>query len=116
MNSLTQTTGYVYLLHFEQQIAPGRHTCQHYIGYADNLPTRLQEHATGRGARLTQVARERGIGWRVARVWPGNRTLERRLKNRKDAPHLCPLCGQPSPVHYADEIPAGDIPDLLLPF
>ncbi len=106
--------GYIYLLHFERPLAPGRHTTQHYIGYAGDLAARLQEHDHGRGARLTQVAKERGIGWAVARLWHGDRSLERRLKNRKEAPRLCPMCGRALPVQYADEIVAADIERHLM--
>lgn len=84
--------GTVYLLHFDKQIAPGKHTCQHYIGWAYNLEGRLKEHRAGRGARLTQVAAERGIGFEVVRTWSGDRNLERKLKNRKEGPALCPVC------------------------
>ena len=34
----------------------------------------------------------RPIAWKVTRTWPGDRAAERRLKRRKDAPALCPLC------------------------
>lgn len=108
--------GYVYLLHFERPIAPGKHTTQHYIGYAADLAVRLQEHASGHGARLTQIACQRGISWKVARLWRGSRTLERRLKDRKEAPSLCPCCGRPKGVRYAEEIPAGDIEAHCIPF
>ncbi len=84
----------VYLLHFHAQIAPGRHTCQHYIGFAKikDFAERIEEHRSGRGARLTQVAHERGIGFTLAHVWYGDRRFERRLKNRKMAPRMCPIC------------------------
>ncbi len=108
--------GYVYLLHFERPIAPGKHTTQHYIGYAADLAARLQEHASGHGARLTQIAHQRGISWKVARLWRGNRTLERRLKDRKEAPALCPCCGRAKVVGYSEEIPAGDIEGHCIPF
>lgn len=43
-----------------------------------------------------------GIGWQVARIWwPGNRTLERRLKIQGGASRRCPLCGvvpRPGPL------------------
>lgn len=116
MNTITESTGYVYLLHFDRKIAPGRHTCQHYLGYADNLAARLQKHETGHGARLTQVARQLGIGWRLARLWRGDRTLERRLHNRKDSPRLCPFCGQGLRVRYAQEVPDGEIEQHVMPF
>lgn len=81
----------VYLLHFTQPISPN-HTTQHYIGVADNLGQRLALHRAGQGARLCAVAHERGIGFVLARTWPGNRRDERRLKQRKNAPRLCPIC------------------------
>lgn len=84
--------GTIYLLHFERPISD-RHTCQHYLGYtARQLADRLDAHACGEGARLTQIARERGISWRCVRTWTGSRADERRLKNRKAAPRLCPIC------------------------
>jgi len=79
----------VYLLHFEQ---PYRHA-RHYIGYADDIQRRLQEHRAGHGARLTAVIREAGIGFVLAKVWKGrSRKTERKLKNRHEAPRLCPIC------------------------
>jgi predicted GIY-YIG superfamily endonuclease len=80
-----------YLLHFDQPISE-KHTAQHYLGHADYLPRRITEHLEGRGARLTQVARERGIGFVIAATWPGTRAYERRLKNRKMGWRLCPIC------------------------
>lgn len=108
---------YIYLLHFSQPIAPGRHTCQHYIGFAADLAARIQSHATGHGARLVTVARERGISFEVMRVWRGSRRDERRLKNRKNAPALCPHCRQqPEPVCYLPELTPAEIEEALLPF
>jgi predicted GIY-YIG superfamily endonuclease len=85
--------GDVYLIHFHSPISP-KHTCQHYIGYADNgVGRRLDEHAAGRGARLTEVAKERGIGFRVVRTWENvDRNFERQLKRRKMANRYCPIC------------------------
>lgn len=88
-------TSFCYLLHFARPISD-KHTCQHYLGSADDVDARLREHLTGRGARLTQVALERGIDFEIVRVWraePGQgRQLERKLKNLKAGPQLCPLC------------------------
>lgn len=82
---------YVYLLHFNKPINPAR-PCRHYIGFCKSLPDRLKAHENGQGARLTAVAIERGITWRVAATWEGDRQLERQLKRRKNAPKLCPIC------------------------
>jgi predicted GIY-YIG superfamily endonuclease len=80
-----------YLLHFERPISD-RHTTQHYLGYTDNLETRIKRHQQGQGSVLCRVAKQRNIGFTVVRTWSGDRTLERRLKNRKASPRLCPIC------------------------
>jgi len=92
------TAGTVYLLHFSGEIAPGRHTARHYLGWAADLGPRVNAHAHGIGARLTQVAKERGLTFVVARTWEGDRNLERRLKRRHAAPRLCPICNGRRPV------------------
>ncbi len=78
----------IYLLHLDK---PLRHA-RHYVGLADDLPARLERHASGQGARMLAVCRERGITWRVARTWQGDRKLERWLKRKKGAAWFCPLC------------------------
>lgn len=105
---------YVYLLHFERPISD-RHTTRHYIGYCDNLAVRIQKHWHGAGARLTAVARERGIAFEVVRVWRGGRQLERRLKNRHESPRLCPVCNQQVQRGLFELTPA-EIADELIPF
>ena len=81
----------VYLLHFSRPICPSRPT-RHYIGWTNDLDERIREHRRGKGSRLCQVARERGITFTLAEVWNGDRRFERRLKNYKNAPRLCPYC------------------------
>ena len=81
----------VYLLHFEQPISPD-HTAQHYIGFTDDLPRRLEQHRAGAGSRLCEVAKERGIDFVLVRTWEGDRAKERQLKRRKAGPRLCPPC------------------------
>ncbi len=92
------TTGTVYLLHFSGPVAPGHHTAQHYMGWSEDLGPRVNAHAHGQGARLTQVAKERGLTFIVARTWQGTRSDERRLKRRHNAPRLCPICNGRHPV------------------
>ncbi len=82
--------GTIYLLHFSQRY---RHA-GHYLGWTSNLPKRLELHRSGQGARLLAVLAAIPTAWDVARTWEGTRTDERRLKNRKNAPRLCPLCQQ----------------------
>ena len=79
----------VYLLHIE----PAYGHAHHYMGWAPDLEPRLQAHQSGRGARLTQVAKAAGCSLVLARVWPdGDRTLERRLKRWHGSGQLCPIC------------------------
>ena len=79
----------VYLLHFDR---PYGHAA-HYTGWTHDLATRLAEHAAGRGARLLAVIASAGIGWQLARTWPGSRAVERALKRQGGASRRCPLCG-----------------------
>jgi predicted GIY-YIG superfamily endonuclease len=86
---MTATMGTVYLIHFNE---PYKHA-RHYIGWALNVKRRLAEHAAGRGANLLAVVRDAGIGWQLARMWPGTRTRERQIKRQGGASRYCPLCG-----------------------
>src|SRR5918999_6618796 len=97
--------GVVYLLHFTR---PYKHA-RHYMGWVHGsgfLAARLAEHTAGRGARLVQVVIEAGIGFELARLWPGDRALERTLKGRRMAPRYCLICraeraGRPRPPALA---------------
>jgi hypothetical protein len=78
----------VYLIHFNKAYRHARH----YIGFTTNLDKRITDHLCGMGARLMEVITDAGIEWRVSRIWVGDRRFERRLKNRHNAPALCPVC------------------------
>jgi hypothetical protein len=87
--------GAIYLLHFDRPIGDltnPRGFASHYTGWTLDLPHRLIEHAAGRGARLMEVVGEAGIGWQLARVWPGTRARERSLKGSGGAARRCPVC------------------------
>jgi predicted GIY-YIG superfamily endonuclease len=95
MHSTGPGTGTVYLIHLD---TPYKHA-RHYTGWTTDLPARLQAHRNGHGARLMQVITAAGITWRLARTWPGGRSRERAIKNRHEAPRLCPECtALPRPV------------------
>lgn len=86
--------GEIYLLHFDRPFGHAKH----YLGWASNLEARLHAHATGRGARLTEVVRAAGIGWSLARTWCGDRYEERRLKGHSGT-RYCPICkGETDPA------------------
>jgi len=100
----------VYLLHLNQPLSRGTARngkplqAGHYIGWTDDLVGRILEHLEGKGARFTQVCVERGIKWSLARIWDGDqadRKFERRLKNRKAAPTLCPICNPETALRQA---------------
>jgi len=79
----------VYLLHFDQRYQHAGH----YTGWADDLDRRLAAHQRGAGARLVEVITQAGIGFRLARIWPGaSRARERSLKNSGGASRYCPIC------------------------
>ncbi len=83
--------GTVYLLHFDQRYEHAGH----YTGHADDLDQRLAEQFGGgsHAARLIQVITQAGIGFRLARVWPGaSKARERQLKNSGGASRYCPIC------------------------
>lgn len=87
----------VYLLHFDTPISE-HHTTQHYIGYTEQpIEERLKDHKQNNGARLTQVANEREIDYQIVKTWKGDGKLERKLKNRKNSPKLCPICNKKNP-------------------
>lgn len=92
----TATPGTVYLIHFSEpyvgRTGQQKQTCQHYLGWAKNLDARIAEHRASRGARLIEVINEAGIEWNVVKTWSGDRKLERKLKNRKKARCICPVC------------------------
>ena len=96
----TNVKGTVYLLHFD---TPFGHA-KHYTGWAANLAGRLEHHAKGSGARLTQVVAQAGIGWSLAHTVDGvDRFFERKMKAR-GASRRCPICqGKVTPAqvpHY----------------
>lgn len=100
-------TAGVYLAHFDTRY---RHA-GHYIGWAEDIEARAAKHARGNGGRLMAVIKAAGIGFVIARTWPGeSRTFERRLKNRKNAPRECPICqGRPWPEVTAAAPVAEDL-------
>lgn len=87
--------GTVYLIHFDKplgDLANIRGQAQHYLGYTDDLEARLERHREGNGSAIMAAVVKSGITWHVVRTWEGDRTLERKLKQRKNSPKLCPIC------------------------
>ena len=80
--------GTVYLIHLGR---PYRHA-RHYIGWTRSLAARVAHHRAGSGSNFLRVVTGAGIDWEVVRSWEGTRSDERRLKSRRNAPRLCPVC------------------------
>ena len=86
---MTGQLGIIYMLCFHQ---PYRHA-RHYTGWSgDDVLDRLDQHASGRGARLMEVIHQAGIGFILIRVCEGTRHTERAIKNAGGAVRYCPLC------------------------
>jgi len=80
----------VYLIHLDTPLKHARH----YLGYSEDLFKRLQKHRTGQGAAFMRAVEKQGISWHVSRIWDGDRTFERMLKDQHNVSHLCPTCRQ----------------------
>lgn len=80
--------GTIYLLHFSK---PFKHA-QHYLGWSKSLKKRVEHHRNGTGNPLVRAAVKAGVEVTVIRTWQGDRHLERKLKNQKNARALCPIC------------------------
>jgi hypothetical protein len=82
--------GTVYLLHIE----PPYHHAKHYLGWTEfDVEGRVAYHVSGYGNKLIRAAVKAGHGIIIARTWSDeDRNFERTLKNRKNAPRLCPIC------------------------
>lgn len=81
--------GTVYLMHLDRPLAHS----QHYIGWTNDVDKREIEHNSGKGSPYLRAAKEAGINFKVVRTWPNeDRHFERKLKNRKNARYLCPIC------------------------
>lgn len=82
----------IYILKFDRPLGSQnpRGQARYYIGYCDdgNLDSRLEDHRTGAGAAITRACVRRGIGFELVLTLPGDRTEERKLKNRKSTPKL----------------------------
>jgi predicted GIY-YIG superfamily endonuclease len=101
-----QPFGVVYMLHFSE---PYKHA-RHYVGWTEDLLCRLDQHASGHGARLVAVIWQAGIGFTLIRICEGTRSTERAIKNNGGAPRFCPACTSRPWNGPWQAMPAGFIP------
>lgn len=90
--------GTVYILHFDKPFPSFRngkvHYLNHYVGWATNLEGRLHHHRSGSGAKLLKAVNQAGIQYSIVVDHPGDRHLERAIKNVKNTKTFCPICAQ----------------------
>src|SRR6266498_4099229 len=91
--STSRPPGFVYLIHFDQPIGNPTEPKGRVQHWTQDLRSRLAEHEAGRGARLLEVIRDAGLGWKLARTWSGDRKRERQMKDQGGASRHCPECG-----------------------
>lgn len=80
--------GLIYIIHFDRPYVHARH----YVGWAKHVGRRMQQHESGKGARLLEVCNQAGIKYEVVFTIPGTRSDERRIKRTKEIALVCPLC------------------------
>lgn len=80
----------IYIIHFDEKL----HHAQHYVGYCkeERFELRLLEHGTGIGAKIIRALIKKNIHYRVAVTFPGDRKVERKIKNQKNTRRYCPIC------------------------
>jgi predicted GIY-YIG superfamily endonuclease len=96
-----ENDGIIYLIHFDEAFKHARH----YMGFTQDLEKRFNAHIMGDGSALLRAVVESGITFRVVRTWAGDRNLERKLKNRKESPFLCPICNPKAKERAENEKP-----------
>ncbi len=87
--------GTVSLLHLESGLPiTGGRVAPHYLGWTEtDVDARVALHIAGRGSPLVRAALALGCTVTIERTWPNvDRRFERRLKNRHEAPRMCPRC------------------------
>ena len=94
---MTGAVGVLYLLHFDEPLGDPerpRMSARHYLGWASDgaLQARLDEHLSGRGAKITAECVRRGIGWTVTLLGDGTRDDERRRKKNGHHERRCIVC------------------------
>lgn len=97
----------VYFIELSSPVGNDVHSAQTYIGYANDgdWERRLKEHRQGKGSKMLAYAASVGIEFRVIMTMPGDRKLERGLKNQGHGKQLFArlLAGRvPERVTYTD--------------
>lgn len=88
------TMGEVYLFHFNAplgNLANPRAQARHYLGFSDDLDSRIKKQLAGKGAKLVAAALAKGLVFELYH-WPATLATEKLIKARKQTSIYCPAC------------------------
>lgn len=88
------TMGHVYLFHFNAplgNLANPRAQANHYVGFCDDLDSRIAKQLSGKGAKLVAAAVKQGLVFELYH-WPAPLATEKLVKKTKKTALYCPAC------------------------
>jgi hypothetical protein len=88
------TVGEVYLFHFNAplgNLSNPRAQARHYLGFAEDLDSRIRKQLAGKGAKLVAAAMKQGLIFELYH-WPATLAVEKLIKARKQTSIYCPAC------------------------
>lgn len=88
------TQGHLYIFHFNAplgNLANPRAQANHYVGFCDNLDTRIAKQLAGKGAKLVAAAMKQGLIFELYH-WPAALATEKLVKKTKKTSLYCPAC------------------------
>lgn len=117
------TQGHLYIFHFNAplgNLANRRAQAQHYVGFAEDLDSRIAKQLAGRGAKLVAAALAKGLVFELYH-WPACLAQEKLVKKTKKTALYCPACAAarrrlprplpiPPPIQLAFDL--DELPDV----
>jgi hypothetical protein len=88
------TIGTVYLFHFSRplgNLSNPRAQARHYVGFCEDLDSRIAAHLAGKGAKIVAAALKQGLIFEIYH-WPACLATEKLVKRRKETHVFCPAC------------------------
>lgn len=88
------TQGHLYIFHFNAplgNLANPRAQANHYVGFCDDLDSRIAKQLAGKGAKLMAAALKQGLVFELYH-WPALLATEKLVKKTKKTSLYCPAC------------------------
>lgn len=88
------TPGFIYIFHFNAplgNLANPRAQANHYVGFCDDLDSRIAKQLAGKGAKLVAAALKQGLIFELYH-WPAALAVEKLVKKTKKTALYCPSC------------------------